>query len=187
MHGNGVLELAAATNDMEAAKALASERGGIAYCDERENWQSLPFRALATVVTDDIDAVNRVGDVGVYVIFRRLIKPGLPNAVALFPMVMTPDKSHVEADAHWRDVHGPLALEHHKYMTHYSQLSVVANLSGLSLDGFAACGFESVDDLRNRFYSGPESPAVISADVKHFADLERSTARLIAVEYRYGT
>ena len=88
-------------------------------------------------------------------------------------------------DSHWRDVHGPLALEHHKYMSHYTQLSVVGNLTGLVLDGFALCGFESLDDLRNRFYSGPESPEIIAADVRRFADLKNSPARLIAKEFRY--
>jgi len=185
MQVNGTLELAAASTDIDAVKDLAEAKHGTAYCDERESWQHLPFRALATVATDDVDAVAAVGDVGTYVVFRRLIKPGVPNVIGLFPLLHSPECSHQEADSHWRDVHGPLALEHHKYMSHYTQLSVVGNLSGLVLDGFALCGFESLEDLRNRFYSGPESPAIIAADVRNFADLKNSPARLIAKEFRY--
>jgi len=185
MHDNGILELAAASTNIEAARELAASKKGILYCDEREDWQHLPFRALATVATDDVDAVARVGDVGTYVVFRRLIKPGDPNVVALFPMIRFPSKTHAETDAHWRDVHGPLALEHHKYMSHYTQLSVVANLTGQVLDGFALCGFDSIEDLRDRFYSGPGSQEAIAADVKHFADLKNSPDRLIAREYRH--
>ncbi len=70
-------------------------------------------------------------------------------------------------------------------MTHYTQLSVVANLSGLELDGFALCGFASVDDLRNRFYTSPESVNIIAEDVRQFADISRSPPRLIASEHRY--
>ena len=79
MHGNGILELAAASNDIDAARALAEAKGGTLYFDDRPDQPNLPFRALATVATDDPDAVTEVGDVGVYVIFRRLIKPGVPT------------------------------------------------------------------------------------------------------------
>ena len=186
MVDNQSLELAAASTDIEAARELAERLGGTLYCDERESWQHLPFRALVTVSTDDLAPVSEVGDVGTYVVYRRLIKPGKPIMIGLFPMLANPEIGHAAADAHWRDVHGPLALEHHKYMTHYTQLSVVANLSGTPFDGFALCGFGSEEDLRNRFYSGPDSPAVIAADVKRFADVKNSPARLVAREYRFS-
>ena len=185
MHGNGVLELAAASNDMEEASAVAERLGGTLYYDAREGAKNLPFRALVTAATDNPGPLLDVGDVGTWLIYRRLIKPGIPEAVALFPMRLTPARPRVEADAHWRDIHGPLALEHHKHMTHYSQLSVVAHFSGLRLDGFALCGFASEADLRERFYSSPESVGIIGADVKKFADLEHSPGRLIAKEYRF--
>jgi|TARA_Y100000031_G_scaffold139535_1_gene166336 hypothetical protein len=179
------MQLAAASNNLDAARALAEHMSGTLYCDEREQWQHLPFRALVTVATDDIDAVSRVGDVGAYTVFRRLVKAGTPETIALFPLIRRADLSHVHADAHWRDQHAPLALEHHAHMTHYTQLSVVANLSGLELDGFALCGFASVDDLRNRFYTSPESVNIIAEDVRQFADISRSPPRLIASEHRY--
>ncbi len=186
VHGNQILELAAASMDLEAASAVAEQLGGTLYADEREDFRRLPFRALVTAATDDLAALWEVGDVGVYVVFRRLVKPGIPGLIGLFPMVRHPDLSHAESDAHWRDTHGPLALEHHAAMTHYTQLSVVANLAGLRLDGFALCGFENEYDLRNRFYTGPESVDVIAKDVRQFADPGGSPARLLAREYRFA-
>jgi len=55
----------------------------------------------------------------------------------------------------------------------------------LALDGFALCGFETIEDLRERFYSRPDGPEVIAADVKNFADLKNSPGRLIATEQRF--
>ena len=81
--------------------------------------------------------------------------------------------------------HGEHALEHHGFMTHYTQLSVVHTISGMSLDGFALCGFETIEDMRERFYSRPEGPEVIAADVKNFADLKNSPNRLIVSEQRF--
>jgi uncharacterized protein (TIGR02118 family) len=182
MHDNGTMELAAASTDIEAARELAESLKGTVYIDEREGVEHLPFRALVTASTDDLSALSSVGDAGVYLIHRRLKKAGVPKVVALFPMIRFPALSHAEADAHWRDVHGPLALEHHKFMTHYTQLSVVATLSGPELDGFALVGFDSLDDLRNRFFSGPGSEEAIAADVVQFADMKNSPARLIAEE-----
>jgi len=182
--GEPVLELVAASTDIEAAARLAEDCRGTLYYDDRPE-QSLPFRALACVVSDDRDAIGRVGDVGTYVVARRVVKPGEAALVALFGMVRARGIGHGTADAHWRDVHGPLALAHHAHMTCYQQLSVVANLSGLELDGFALCGFGSLEDLRQRFYTTPDSEAVIAADVKRFADMRRSPRRLIARPRRY--
>lgn len=182
---DGVLQLAAAGTALEEASALAEQCGGTLYADERDNWGHLPFRSLVTVTTDDLEAVRAVGDIGVYLVYRRLIKPGVPKVVGLFPMVRAPQLSHADADGHWRDVHAPLALEHHAHMSHYSQLSVVATLEGLPLDGIALVGFASESDLRNRFYTGPDSPRVIAEDTRRFADHENSPRRLIARAYSF--
>ncbi len=180
------LEIAIASTDLIATRQLAGDLKGTAYCDEREEWRHLPFRALATVVTDDPDAVVSVADVGLYVICRRVVKSGPPSLVALFPLVRRPGLTHQQADAHWRDVHAPLALEHHGFMTHYSQLSVVHRISGLDVDGFAICAFEDLEHLRNRFFSTDDGPGIIAADVANFADTERSPRRLVATETRFG-
>jgi hypothetical protein len=105
--------------------------------------------------------------------------------VGLFGLVRAPHLGHAEADAHWRDVHAPLALVHHAHMSYYAQLSVVNRLSGLDLDGFALCGFATLEDLRERFYTTTESVGVIAADVQRFADTKRSPRRLIARPVSY--
>ncbi len=186
-HANGVLELAAASSELEEASVVAERLGGTLYADEREDWQKLPFRALVTAATDDAEALRSVADVGLYLIYRRLIKPGEPGVIGLFPILRAPGMSHQAADTHWRDVHGPLALKHHEHMTHYTQLSVVETLEGPALDGIALVGFASIEDFRHRFYTGPESPAIIAEDTSRFADLKRSPNRLIAREYRFGS
>jgi hypothetical protein len=184
--GDYTLEFAAATTDIDGARRLAETLNGTLYVDEREAWDHLPFRSLVTGVTDDLDPLAAVADVGLYVVCRRLVKPGDPTVIGLFPLVHHPGKSHQEADAHWRDVHAPLALEHHGFMTHYTQLSVVHRVSGLALDGFALCGFASIDDLRERFFTAPASRGVIEADIQRFADTRNSPRRLIVTQTRFA-
>ncbi|MGE0623778.1 MAG: EthD domain-containing protein [Pseudomonadales bacterium] len=180
-----VLELAATATDVDAARALADLHGGTLYADERDI-PGLPFRALVTLVTDDLSSVSPIADVGLYLVCRRTIKAGSATVLGLFPLVHHPELTHRQADDHWRDVHAPLALKHHAFMTHYTQLSVVHTLAGMPLDGMALCGFASLKDLRERFYSEPDSRGVIAADVQTFADTRRSPRRLIVSERRYG-
>ena len=157
------LEFAACTNNLDAARAAASALGGTMYCDPREEFSHLPFRALTTCVTDDLTQLQPAADIGLYAVCRRIIKPGEPKFVGLFPLVHHPKLTHTQADAHWRD-----------------QLSVVHRLSGPEIDGFALCGFDSLEDLRERFYTLPDSAKVIAADIQKFADTKKSPRRLIA-------
>ena len=163
-----------------AARGLARAIGGTAYTDNREDPSRLPFAGLTVGATDDIGTFRQGAEHGVYLICERTIKPGSANYYGLFPMLRHPQKSHAETDAHWRDTHGPLALEHHIHMTHYLQLSVVETLSGTPYDGFALCGFDTVADLKERFYTTEESIRVIAEDVAKFADVGNSPRRLIA-------
>ena len=179
------LEIAAASSDIARTRELARTLRGTLYVDARDDYVQLPFRVLMTVTTDDLDPVAAIADVGLYVVCRRLIKAGIPAVIGLVPLVHHPDLTHADAEAHWRDRHAPLALEHHAFMTHYTQLSVVHRIAGLELDGFALCGFASIDDLRNKFYTRDSSRAVIAEDVQRFADTRRSPRRLIVEETRY--
>ncbi|XOV82850.1 MAG: hypothetical protein ACFHXK_18575 [bacterium] len=174
------LEFAACTNNLEAAHAIAAAHGGTVYWDPRDKFSHLPFRALTTCVTDDLTQLQPAADIGLYLVCRRIIKPGQPEYVGLFPMVRHPELTHAQADAHWRDSHAPLTFEHHAAMNHYSQLSVVQRLSGPEIDGFALCGFVSLEDLRERFYTRPDSAGIIAADIRRFADTKQSPRRLIA-------
>jgi hypothetical protein len=70
-------------------------------------------------------------------------------------------------------------------MSHYTQLSVVHRLHGPEWDGFALCGFDSMDDLRERFFDGPQGRIAIREDVARFADTRSSPRRLIVAEESY--
>ena len=181
------MELAAACTDRNAAESVAKQIGGNLYADRRDDPSKLPFAAIVTGVTDNIADLEKVADVGLYVICRRVIKPGAAQVYGLFPMLHHPQKSHHEADSHWRDVHGPLALEHHAFMSHYVQLSVVHIIAGTAFDGFALCGFEDLTDLKERFYTTEASRDVIAADIQNFANTKASPRRLIATPTNYGT
>ncbi|MEM7220412.1 MAG: EthD domain-containing protein [Pseudomonadota bacterium] len=173
-------EFAIASNEPQRLADFTRELGGVIYEDPRERWEHLPFRALASVTCDTREDLDAIADVGLYVVCRRAIKAGAAPWVGLFPMRHRSDRSHAQCDAHWRDKHGPLALEQHRFMSSYHQLSVVATLSGPTVDGFALCGFDSEADLRERFYSEPGGERIIAADVGQFADPRRSPRRLIA-------
>lgn len=185
MNNNYSLEYAVTSNQPDALRTATEALHGTFYLDPREKWQHLPFRALATVVTDEFAALEAVADVGLYVVCRRTIKAGVPESIGMFPMVGHADLTHEQSDAHWRDKHAPLALEHHCHMTHYTQLSVVNTLQGDAYDGFALCGFGSEDDLRNRFFTTDASVKIIRDDVNSFANPKASPPRLIVHETRF--
>jgi hypothetical protein len=176
----------AATTDLERARTLAESVGGALYADGRENWDHLPFRGLLVASDVQMSALEAVGDVGVYRAQSRVLKPGRARVFGLFPMRRAPGLSHERADAHWRDVHGPLALTHHGHMTEYIQFSVIQTLAGAAFDGFALCGFATEDDLRQRFYSTSDGPAAIAEDVQQFADVKRSPRRLVVRLERFA-
>jgi uncharacterized protein (TIGR02118 family) len=193
------LELVAAGTDVARLRAAARSLAGGVLVDERADAADLPFRGLLTAATDDVDALLAVADVGAYVVCRRVIKArrsasgvaqtpaagALPGVIALYPMVRHPTLTHADADRYWRDRHAPLALRHHVGMSHYTQLSVVHRIHGPQWDGFALCGFDSLDDLRERFFDGPEGRVAIREDVARFADPASSPRRLIVIEETY--
>jgi hypothetical protein len=173
------------SRNVPKAEQLAAKYGGTLYADRRDKSDKLPFTALVTLVCDDRDVLMEAADVALHIVAERTIKPGKAEVFGLFPLVHHPQKTHGQCDAHWRDVHGPLALVHHAFMSHYVQLSVVQTLSGRPLDGIALCGFNSLEDLRDRFYTEPASEAVIAADIANFADLKKSPRGLIVEPASY--
>lgn len=190
------MELVGAFRDPKIARSLAEHLRGRLVLDPREDSSHLPCSALVSVDTDHISDFLQAADVGAYLAYRREVKPRsspqpnsnhqLPGKIALFPMVRRRDLDHEASDAHWRDVHAPIALRVHSAMTFYTQLSVVHRFHGPQWDGIAQCGFDSLDDLRLRFYSSPSGQKEVERDVVQFADPKRSPRRLICDEFLYS-
>ena len=166
-----------------------SDRGTAFVATERE--REPPFAGL--VLAADRAAIEPVADRGLYAVDvrrmrhqRRTWPPATPTpgVTAAFVMARRPDLSHEQADAHWRDVHAPLALRHHPGMWHYHQISITEVLAGPSYDGIALCAFASQQEMSERFFGGFEDQAIIAADVARFADIANSPRRVRMVEWR---
>ncbi len=180
------LEFVVLGDNPDAAREVARAVGGIAYVDDRPEARSLPFRSLVRAVTDRPGLLDPAASIGRYVVCVRPMKvrpDGVHPAsgvIQINAMVNSPSLTPDDADMHWRDVHAPLALKHHVGMSQYTQLSVVQRTDGPAYRGFALCEFDSIDDLREKFFDGPEGERVILADIASFADRERSPRRLLA-------
>jgi hypothetical protein len=171
---------------------VARSIGGVAFV-ANDGQREPAFGTL--VVGPDRDAVAGVADVGLYRVQVRPMRhqrrfwphgSASPGVTAAFGMLRRPDLSHADADAHWCDVHAPLALRHHPGMWHYHQISIDEVLDGRVYDGIALCAFASEQDLTERFFGGPDDQEVIRADVATFADMERSPRRVRMTEWRFG-
>ena len=191
--GYGPEVFAALGRDRSAAVEVARAISGVALVDFDHDHRDRPFDTL--VIGDRRLAVERVADVGLYRVSvrpmryqRRSWPPEsvTPGVTAVFPMLRRADLTHDQADAHWREVHAPLALRHHPGMWHYLQVSVDEVVAGPAYDGIALCGFPSEQELRERFFGGPEDRDIISADVALFADVVRSPRRVRMAEWRFG-
>jgi uncharacterized protein (TIGR02118 family) len=186
------MELVGAFSDRDTATRIAGELKGTLLCDEREDTSHLPFAALVTGSTDDLPHLLDAADVGVYLVCRREIKQKvrsethgrLSGVIGVFTLIANPEMGHQGADQHWRDNHAPLALDVHTAMSNYNQLSIVYRFSGPQWDGFALCGFDTIEDLRTRFFNSKEGEAAIAKDVARFSD-RKSPRRIIAVETRF--
>jgi uncharacterized protein (TIGR02118 family) len=174
-----------------AAIEIARSIGGTAFV-ANDGQREPVFESL--LIGADRAAVERVGDLGVYAVEvrpmrhqRRFWPPhtASPGVTAAFPMLHRRDLTHDQADAHWRDVHAPLALRHHPGMWHYHQISITTVLDGAAYDGIALCAFASEQDMAERFFGGPEDRAIISADVATFADAS-SPRRVRMTEWRFA-
>ncbi|WP_428119353.1 EthD family reductase [Candidatus Poriferisodalis sp.] len=188
-------ELVVTGNNPDTAAEVAARVNGVCYAADPHDHRDFPFRTMVRAMTDDASLLAPAAECGTYLAFSRIIRersesaePGSPSpgVTAIFAMVHRPDLSHVEGDSHWRDTHAPLALAHHPGMWDYTQLSVVATLSGQPLDGFALVSFSTLEDMRERFFGDDNDREVIRADVAKFADGQRSPRRVITTETIYG-
>jgi uncharacterized protein (TIGR02118 family) len=142
--------------------------------------------------SDLLDAVAPVGKLGVYESEFRRVKAyerdweiGQPSRGLglVFGIWRRPDLDHAAFNAYWRDHHAPLALEVHEGMWDYTQCAFGSKLAGEGdFDGMAICQFETVEDLRERFFPTPDAERRISEDVVKFGDPAR-LARVAMTEY----
>jgi hypothetical protein len=174
------------SSDDGAARFMEGRDGSVwvAHSGERD---SAPYRSMFALATDDIAGATEAANMGLHVIFRRVIKPSgavVPpeRVIASFGMVRHPDLEHAESDAHWRDQHGPLALASHTAMCDYEQLSILATLQGTPLDGVAMCAFPDRSTLSTDFFNDDDAKAAIIADVASFADTRASLPRVVLTQ-----
>lgn len=189
-----MLEFLALGSDPAAAKAVAQELGGVAYLSSAGLGDGRPFASIVRVATTEVAALAPAADLGRYLVYSRAMRshPGnwrgphpTPGVVAAFGMKRRPDLSHAQSDAHWRDVHAPLALRIHIGMWDYTQCSVVERFSGEDYDGIALCSFGSDADLRERFFDGPEGQQAIMEDIAKFADTKASPRRVLCQQWTF--
>lgn len=190
-----MFEIVAVGNDIEAAVKASSDLGGVCYLADPKDERALSFRTLVRCVTDNPQDLKAAAGQGTYLVFSRVIRErntkiesGVPSpgVTAIFPLLHHPDLTHEQSDAHWRDIHAPLALQHHPGMWDYTQLSVARTLSGPEIDGFALVSFESVNSMKERFFGDENDRDVIYRDVASFAD-PGSPRRVVTTETIYGT
>lgn len=179
-----MLELVGWGKDADAATEVADRLGGQVYRNHPTERDGRPYTTMLRVATDEIEAVRAVSDVGLYVCFTRVIKapvaePTNERSIGVFGLVRNPAMTHRECDDHWRDTHGPLALQMHQAMCDYTQLSVVDTVHGKPLDGIAMCAFSTRDDLSTKFFNDDAAKAAILADVTTFSDAGASTPRVV--------
>ena len=193
MAGYGPGVFAALGRDRSAAVEVARLIGGVALVDVDNDGRDRPFNTL--VIGDRRVAAGGVADIGLYRVSMRSMRyqrrswppeSVTPGLTAVFAMVRRTDLTHEQADAHWREIHAPLALRHHPGMWHYLQVSVEEVVAGPAYDGIALCGFPSEQELRERFFGGPEDRDIIGADVARFADVAGSPRRVRMAEWRFG-
>ena len=200
--------LMVASNNRTLIYDAAKNMGGTVFEETRTDpavMEKLPCQILFKTVTDNLQTLKELADVGLYLVCERNIKARsnrhkihphtrhenndpsqiLEGVIGVFPMVSNPALGHVESDAHWRDVHAPLALKSHTAMSHYRQLSVVHCFSGPAWDGIALCGFDTLQDLHENFFDSDDAKRAIGKDVAHMADTKRSPRRLIVSETTY--
>lgn len=181
-------EIVGLCSDAQAAAAAASKFGGVHYANHAGEKDSRPYSALVRIPSsaDKLEQLAPIADVGLYRTTTRTIK-ALPDSIALGPdrciasfgLVRNPALTHAECDAHWRDTHGPLALQMHSAMCDYLQISIDQVVHGLELDGIALCAFENRSDLSAKFFNDDDAKAAIIADVTKFSAAAASPPRVV--------
>ena len=85
--------------------------------------------------------------------------------------------THDAYSAHWRERHGPLALEHQPGFWHYVQNHVVGWLTDPTprYDGIGELHFRSAGEVQTGMFDSKEGERLIWEDTERFMDHSRST------------
>jgi uncharacterized protein (TIGR02118 family) len=138
-------------------------------------------------------ALPGVGGIGRYRIEERHVKArpltwpagsASPGVAAVYGVRRHPSLDRAGYDAHWRDVHAPLALRHHVGMDDYWQCAIIESLrpEGPDYDGIAIVQFPSQQAFEEQFFDSRAGRDVIVADASSFTDLAGSD-RVLMTEY----
>ena len=98
-----------------------------------------------------------------------------PGISMFFACWRNPDWSHEQFSAHWRDIHAPLAVEHHPGMEDYTQCELARAITpdARDYDGVAILQFDSIEDYQTRMFANAEGERIIGEDVARFGDMAR--------------
>jgi hypothetical protein len=95
-----------------------------------------------------------------------------------------PDLTPEAFSEHWRNGHGPLALERQPGFWRYVQNHLLERLTDntLGVDGIGQIHYRTVDDVLNRTFDSPEGYRLITEDMQRFLG-EPSDAVLLTREH----
>ncbi len=189
------LKLAAVFSVKGLAQDITNSNDSLLFQAVAEQTDHLPFSSLLLGSSPTLLQLDTKTCIGLYLVSERtllnnplsdLATAQLPGCVGIFPMVAKQGVSAEAADKHWHRVHAPLALDVHRAMSHYYQLSVAHRFFGPSWQGFALCCFDDETDLREKMYRSVEGKRLIAKDTAQFADTELSPRRVISEVARAG-
>ena len=166
---------------VNVADAAASEvthdahRPPPAYDGAVETWWDAPVTEAEPLLA----ALSRLGTCLSYRVREVLQKEYVrdwavgersPGIKGVFTVNRRSDLTRDGFAKHWRDGHGPLALQRHVGLWKYVQnVSLGALTPGApDFDGFATLHFRTAYDMRERFYDSPEGRRLIAEDVARF-------------------
>lgn len=105
-----------------------------------------------------------------------------PGFKLLFFMRRKPGIAQAVFEKHYREVHAPLARQHHPALIAYTQNFLRSHLMGdhPACDAIVELRFSSRQDLRQRFYATPASADILMADAVQFIDM--ASLQVLTVE-----
>jgi uncharacterized protein (TIGR02118 family) len=148
------------------------------------------FEALVDVVVESVRDLQIPAGAFAYRVDERKLKAysrtwpdgvATPGVVLVAPVFRAPALSRDAFDTHWRDRHGPLALEHHAGMWDYRQARVVEVLvaGAPPFDGIARLGFPSLGAYEAGLFPSRASRRAIGEDTARFVDVGRLSGALL--------